>query len=190
MSTGRPLAEERISQNIDSTARKKTKAKISKQATKGKSRAAIGKGKRVKIRRDALKLVIPVGSPAWSVLEQFSRNDFNFFGLVLAPKQKSGKYNIRFDLLPEIDNEYAVVRDRLTVLRPGEDEREYDYATELRAEIAEACGGSEQEVKGTPAQKAIDIFLALSTDDQKHAKSFVYPFGSKPDEVINWKILE
>ena len=93
-------------------------------------------------------------------------------------------------MLPASDNDYAVVRDRLTVLFPGEDEREFDYATELEAEIAEACGGTEKEVKSTPAQKAIEDFLLLSTDDKKNVKSFVYPYGSSPDEVINWRILE
>jgi len=93
-------------------------------------------------------------------------------------------------LLPETDNEYAVVRDRLTVLVSGEDEREYDYAAELSAEIANGCGGAEKEKKTNPAQKAIDSFLDLTTEDQKNAKSFVYPYGSQSDEVVNWTILE
>jgi len=189
MRIGRPLAEERVAGNTDTTARKKTKAKAAKKRT-GSARAAIGKNKRVKIRRNALKLVVKVDSAAWAILEHYSRNDFNFYGTVLAPKQKSGKYNVRFDLLPESDNEYAVVRDRLTVLQPGEDEREYDYATELSAEIAEGCGGAEKEKKSNKAQDAIDTFLALSTEEQKSAKSFAYPYGSQADEVINWTILE
>ena len=109
MRIGRPLAEERVAGNADTTARKKFKHKEAKKR-KGATRAAIGKGKRVKIRRSALKLVVKVDSPAWAIIEHNSRNDFNFFGTVLAPKQKNGKYNVRFDLLPEDDNEYAVVR--------------------------------------------------------------------------------
>ena len=66
-------------------------------------------------------------------------------------------------MLQEADNKYAVVRDRLTELVSGEDEREYDYATELSAEIAKGCGGAEKEKKTNPTQKDVDSFLALST---------------------------
>ena len=189
MRIGRPLTEERVAGNADTTARKKSKHKEAKKR-KGATRAAIGKGKRVKICRSALKLVVKVDSPAWAIIEHNSRNDFNFFGTVLAPKQKNGKYNVRFDLLPEDDNEYAVVRDRLTVLHSGEDERAFDYANELSAEIAEACGGVEKEKKISAAQKAIDAFLSLPDEEKKSAKSFAYPYGSQAEEVINWTILE
>ena len=84
MTIGRPLPKQRVLGNIDTTARKKTKAKAAKKA-KGLTRVAIGKGKRVKIRRGALKLIVAVDSPAWMMVEQYSRNDFNFFGTVLAP---------------------------------------------------------------------------------------------------------
>ena len=135
MRIGRPLEGARVNVNPKITARKKI-GKTTKQKATPRG-AAIRKGKRVKVQRRALKYVLAVDSPAYRLLEEYPRNDFNFYGTVLGPKLKSGKYGVRFDLLPADDNEYNLVRTNIAVLGDGEDEVEYDYASEEAAEIAE-----------------------------------------------------
>ncbi len=108
----------------------------------------------------------------------------------MGPRTKAGKYSVRFDELPSEDNEYSLVRSSLAVLERGQDEPEFDHASEDAAEIAERCSGQEKEPKSKPSQDAIDAFLALSPEQQKSAKSFVYPYGPDANEPISWKILE
>ena len=186
---GRPLLAQRMLNNVDITSRKKSRAKAAKQKSTPRG-AAIRKGKRVKVQRRALKYVIPVEAPAYALLDHHSRNGYNFYGTVLGPKQKSGKYCVRFDELPSQDNEYLLVRSSLAVLETGEGEPAYDHASEHAAEIAESCGGQEKAPKIKPSQDAIDAFLALSPEEQKSAKYFVYPYGPDANESISRKILE
>ena len=189
MRIGHSLQGDRVSVNLKITARKKTRAKTTKQKTTPRG-ATIRKGKRVKVQRRALKYAIAVDSPAYRLVEEYPRNDFNFYRTVLGPNLKSGKYGVRFDVLPAEDNEYNLVRGNLVVLGEGEDEVEYDHDSQENAEIAEQCSGTIKESKAKPAQDAIDAFLMLSSKEQKSAKSVVYPFDAEATDSIKWTILE
>ena len=189
MAIARPPSAQRVLNNVDTTARKKTRKKSTKQRATPRG-AAIRKGKRVKVTCRALKYVIPLDAPAYVILDHQGRNDYNFYGTVLGPRQKTGKYSVRFDELPSEDNEYSLVRGSLAVLETGVDEPAYDHASEDAAEIAERCSGQEKAPKIKPSQDAIDAFLALSPEQQKSAKHFIYPYGPDANESISWKILE
>lgn len=188
MSISRVPAEQRESSNVATTARKTSKVRGTGTAKKTKS-APIGKGKRVKAQKIKLLNIIDVDSPAYAVLESYERNDTNFYGTVMSSKDSRGFYKVKFNLFPMDHETFGVTRNSLTVLKKGEDEPPFDREQARAADEAEECATTKKRDYNY-AKESNDLFLKLSPDEQKTAKTFNYKYGPNEEDVVAWTILQ
>ena len=143
MTVGKPKPGERVSDTPTTQARKKKK-KSKNAPDAGVTRPNIRVNRRVKIKRKHLVSRCLPGTPARDVIDMNKSKDFNFYGKVYS-KKSLNVYNVQFDLLPagldakEPTNVLPCAREHLTVLYPGEEEKEYDREKKDADDIADAC---------------------------------------------------
>ena len=188
MSISRVPAEQRESSDVATTARKTSKAKGTGAAKKPKSEP-IGKGKRVKAQKIKLLNIVDVDSPAYEVLASYDRNDTNFYGTVMSAKDARNFYSIKFDLFPMNHQTFKVTRKTLTVLKKGEDEPAFDREQARAADEAEECATTKKK-DCKYAKESTDLFLNLSPEEQKTAKTFNFKYGSNEEDNVAWTILQ
>ena len=108
-------------------------------------------------------------------------------GTVISGNSNKG-YKISFDALPAGEKEVIVSRKRLTVVRSGEEEVEYDKRKDMEKYTTLDADAAKKKKKSSPMQQSDIDFKALASEDQANANQFEMKLDSKGNS-IKWKIF-
>ncbi|KAL7538208.1 hypothetical protein ACHAXR_008375 [Thalassiosira sp. AJA248-18] len=142
-----------------------------------------------------LLLVLPVGSPAWDLVdsvEEYSSRQFNFHGRVIS-KYFKNIYLIKLDLLPATDStdqgdEVKIARENITVLYKDEEEKPFERVHITAEATAESCSTTKKIAKTAYVKKPFEEFTEMDTTAKQLAKTFTY-YWYGLNKQIQWEIL-
>ena len=93
-------------------------------------------------------------------------NSRNYYGTVTKGNTSNGYY-VRFDALPQGENEVKLIRQKLRVVADGEEEKPYDREVSQASTIEGKKGGNPSRM-----QKTTQEFCDMGKDDIANTRSF------------------
>ena len=180
------------SNSSEETAKRKSPPSGSTTATKNSKKKKkrdirISKGKRVWTTRGQIANLItdPVQE---RIVAAFNANNHRLFGLVISGGSRDG-YKVSFDVFPNGHKHLNLVRGRLELVKPGEEETQdsnYEETLEVIQGDDELVDLFTKKKPLTPYQQSVLEFLKKPNEEIKSADSFDmrYDKGS-----IKWKIF-
>ena len=151
-------------------------------------------GGRVSVKRGKLFHVLYDEKEKQQYISSEVANDYDYYGEVVK-RVGSRKYEIKFDILPDTNNNRVVMdRGNIQVIDPNFEKQLRDINEECKFE-----GMLEREPTPKPAnstnkksvkQQAIDSFLSAGPDVIKNAKTYIHSEGTESNKTsIEWEIL-
>ena len=94
------------------------------------------------------------------------------------------------DLLPVSGNEVLVSQEHVIMVRPGEEEKQFDQEQKIAEDVAGKCALSKRKTQSEYAKASTNAFVGMDPTSIKTAKSFTYRFRPNNSDTIEWTILE
>ena len=147
--------------NAKTTAKSRVNQKGEVVAAVKSKEVRIGKGVRVFSTKSQLISLVKKGDPQYDVIDSMG-NGFRFYGRVIEPDAKKGRWHIEFDLFPTDAKSLRLSRILCTTLRPGEDEPQHNQRNDkIDSAIANMEVLEESEIEDC------DILLVGSENDME-----------------------
>jgi hypothetical protein len=160
-----------------------TTARGSAAKQKKKNSLKRRKGARIKITRSKLFHILDDDAQR-DKLRNFGASR-NYYGTIVSGDSKKG-YNVKFDDLPAENQLVLVLRNKLvSVVAPGEEEKEFDHTSTVADDCAEITNK-----KCGPQQAAANDFCGLSNDVIARKAIYKMQHGKEDNEFLSWRILK